>query len=71
MICSCILGAMGGPYPNSGGLVGLAMSLAFALAGVAVGGCASFAADGGARGCDLVPGLGLLVGSMALLTVAG
>ena len=71
MICSCILGAMGGPYPNSGGLVGLAVGLAFALVGVAVGGCASFAAAGCARGCGLMRGLGLLVGWMAILTVAG
>ena len=46
------------------------MSLAFALVGVAVGGFASFAADGGAKGWGLVLGLELLVGRVVLRTAA-
>ena len=61
---------MGGPYPKSGGLGGLAVSLAFALVGVAVGGFANFAADGGAKGWGLVLGFELLVGGVVLRTAA-
>ena len=61
---------MGGPYPKSGGLGGLAVSLAFALVGVAVGGFASFAADGGAKGWGLVLGLELLGGRVVVRTAA-
>ena len=50
--------------------MGLAVGLAFALVGRAVVGCANFAAVGYARGCGLMRGLGLLVGWMAVLTVA-
>ena len=62
---------MGIPYPNSGGFVGVALGLAFALAERACVGCANLTAGCCARGCGLMQGLGPLVGGLVLCTVVG